>query len=494
MRSHSPLMPIITVNRKAGTPLYEQVYREYRAAILRGDIRPGQQVPSSRDLAGEIKVSRFAVLQAYAQLHAEGYFESKAGAGTFVAPSLPEQFLSMHRSAQSTNFLSGPRPISHLASLWAPLPPADLRRWGSFGVHQPALEEFPFQVWSNLVARHSRNPPASAVHNIDPLGSERFRQEICNYLRTARGVNCDFRQIMVVSGSQQALDITARVLFDDGNKLFMEEPGYSLARRAFTAARCRIITVPVDRDGMDIAQGEMRHKNVRAAFVTPSHQFPLGWTMSIARRLQLLDWAQRTGAWIIEDDYDSEYRYGSKPIASLQGLDVNSRVIYIGTFSKVLLPSLRVGYLVIPPDLVDHFAAVRFAIDIFSPYLNQEVLADFMHLGHFGKHIRQMRQLYGERRQLLIRALQDEFGDFLEIHGSDAGMHLTVSLPEGYDDQEIVRRAAQERLWLWNLSSLYLDTKPRHGFILGFGSTPTAQITQAVRRLRSVVMAGENVV
>jgi GntR family transcriptional regulator/MocR family aminotransferase len=238
---------------------------------------------------------------------------------------------------------------------------------------------------------------------------------------------------------------------------------------------------------MMIAQGIMRHRKARAAFVTPSHQYPLGSTMSATRRLHLLNWAQSSGSWIIEDDYDSEYRYESKPVASLQGLDVNSRVIYIGTLSKVLFPSLRIGYIVIPADLVGRFAAMRYAMDIFPPYLYQEVLADFMLSGHFGRHVRKMRQLYGERRTALMKSIRDEFGETLKVHGANAGMHLTVTLPEGFQDQEIAAMAAKQRLWLLALSPCYLGKMARQGFVLGFGSTPAEQIPQAVRQLRSVV-------
>jgi len=210
--------------------------------------------------------------------------------------------------------------------------------------------------------------------------------------------------------------------------------------------------------------------------------------MSATRRLQLLNWAQSAGSWIIEDDYDSEYRYETRPIASLQGLDVNHRVIYIGTFSKVLFPSLRIGYMVIPPDLVDRFAAVRFAMDIFPPYLYQEVLADFMSQGYFGRHLRKMRRLYGERRSVLIDCIRREFGNVLEVHGAEAGMHLAVTLPDGFSDRDIATRAAQEKIWLLRLSQFYLRKKPRHGFVLGFGSTSVQQIPLAVSRLRSIIM------
>jgi GntR family transcriptional regulator / MocR family aminotransferase len=485
----SGFSPIIPIDRTSGVPLHKQIYDGYRGAILRGQMRPGQQVTSSRTFASELRVSRFPVLNAYAQLLAEGYFESRVGAGTFISGSLPEQLMSVPSPPTvPVRAPSGPRPVSRRAFLVPTFQaPPLLPAWGAFGVHQPAFDQFPFQVWSGLVARHSQSPQASAIHYIDPQGSPRFREEICDYLRTARGVKCDAGQIMIVSGSQQALDITARVLFDPGNRVWVEEPGYPLERSVLVAAGCQLCPVPVDDDGIDVAAAIKHYRKARAAFVTPSHQYPLGSTMSASRRLQLLNWAQSSGAWIIEDDYDSEYRYESQPVASLQGLDANSRVIYIGTFSKVLFPSLRIGYIVIPHDLVDRFVAIRFAMDIFPPYLYQEVLADFMRMGHFGRHIRRMRQLYGERRAALVESLRQEFGGMAEFHGAEAGMHLAIMLSSGIRDREVASRAAKERLWLTPLSPSYYGDKVRQGFILGFGSTPSEQIPRAVSRLRSLV-------
>jgi len=490
MRSASVgISPLIVVNRNSGTPLHRQIYDAYRGAILRGDLHPGQQIPSSRILTTELQVSRFPVLNAYAQLLAEGYFESRVGAGTFVSASLPEQLMSVVQAAASpAQIPSGARPVSRRSLRY---PTFDrlhtMRGWGAFGVHQPAFDQFPFQIWSRLVARHSHSPQANAIHHIDPRGSEAFREEICAYLRTARGVKCDTQQIMVVSGSQQALDITTRVLFDPGSRVWVEEPGYRLERIILAAAGCHLCPVPVDSEGIDVSAGIKHHRKARAAFVTPSHQYPLGSTMSASRRLQLLNWAQSSGAWIIEDDYDSEYRYESQPIASLQGLDANARVIYIGTFSKVLFPSLRIGYIVIPLDLIDKFVAVRFAMDIFPPYLYQEVLADFMRMGHFGRHIRRMRQLYRERRTALVKSLKDEFGDSVQVHGAEAGMHFVITLPNIASDKEVTERAAKERIWLLPLSTCYSGEKKRQGFILGFGSTPAGQMARAVRKFRAIL-------
>jgi GntR family transcriptional regulator / MocR family aminotransferase len=490
IRPVAQVLPMIAVDRKERSPLHQQIYDGYRAAVLRGELHPGDRIPSSRDLARDLSVSRFPVLDAYAQLLAEGYLETREGSGTFVSRCLPEQQMSVARAAgDATQAISGARPVARRNSLYPTFcfPPM-LRGWGSFGVHQPALDQFPFPVWSSLVSRYSQNPQASAIHHIDPLGSERFREAIRDYLRTSRGVKCEADQVMVVSGSQQALDITARVLLDPGNSVWVEEPGCSLQRTVLAAAGCRLVPVPVNNEGLIVANGLQRSRKARAAFVTPSHQYPLGSTMSATRRIQLLNWAQESGAWIIEDDCDSEYRYESPPIASMHGLDVNSRVIYIGTFSKVLFPSLRVGYVVIPRDLVGMFVTVRHAMDIFPPYLYQEVLTEFINAGHFARHLRKMRQIYSQRRAALIESLSDEFPmDWgLEIHGADAGMHLAVTLPKGLRDTEISAKAARERLWLWPLSPSYMGD-PQQGFVLGFGSTPVDQMPRAVRQMKSIL-------
>jgi len=266
----------------------------------------------------------------------------------------------------------------------------------------------------------------------------------------------------------------------------MEEPGYWLARNVFTGAGCRLVPVPVDGEGVDVRAGIERCRNPKAAYVTPSHQYPLGVTMSASRRLQLLDWAS-SGAWIIEDDYDSEYRYDRSPIASLQGLDSGSRVIYVGTFSKVLFPSLRLGYMVVPPDLVDHFVAVRSSMDIAPPYPYQAVLRDFMRDGHFARHVRRMRSLYSERRHVLVETLRKEFQPPPEVVGAEAGMHLTIVTSKQINDREISTKAAQEKLWLWPLSPCYITRPARQGFILGFGNTPIEAIPSAVGRLRALM-------
>ena len=483
----SGIVPVIPIDRDAAAPLHRQVYAGFREAILRGDLAAGQQVPSSRALAAELEISRFPVLDAYAQLLAEGLFESRVGAGTFVSASLPYRY---GKARQPSSDSAASRRTSRRSLLYPAFDPNPWRHgWGAFGVHQPALDHFPFDLWSKILARHSREFRLYSNANFRPLGLPPFREAVCSYLRTARAVRCEPDQIMVVSGSQQALDIVTRVLLDPGDQAWIEEPCYPLIRNLLLGSGCQPIPVPVDNEGLDVQAGIRLAPNARVAFVTPSHHYALGVTMSASRRFQLLEWSRQSSSWIVEDDYDSEYRFDSMPIPSLQGLDPTERVIYIGTFSKVLRPSLRLGYIVIPPDLIDRFMAVRFAMDIFPSFLFQEVLTDFMCDGHFVRHIRRMRTLYKARRTALVESLRAEFGSFLQIHGSEAGMHLTVTLPQSFkeNDHQIATRAAKDKLWLWPLSGCYSNGHPRHGFILGFGNTPEDQMPAAVRRLRQAV-------
>ncbi len=488
-RVASAIVPLIPIDRKSPLVLHRQIYDSFRAAIVAGSLHPGQRIPSTRVLACELGVSRFPVLNAYAQLLAEGYFESRVGAGTVVSNSIPDQLTpNLPAPARPPAPPPGPRPVARRCSM---LPHRDRPSWlhslGAFGVGQVAFDHFPLHIWSKLVARHCRNTTAADGHYGEAIGLMALREAIATYLRTARSLHCDAEQVMIVSGSQQALEISARVLLDPGDRVWVEDPGYRLARDVLALAECRLVPVPVDAEGLDVAAGTRRWRKARAALVTPSHQYPLGVTMSASRRLQLLDWAQSSGAWILEDDYDSDYRYGSMPIASLQGLDSNARVIYIGTFSKVLFPSLRLGYLVIPRDLVERFLEVRRAMDLGPPTFSQEVLADFIREGHFARHIRRMRVLYSERANVLLDNISRELGSAVDVFGGEGGLHLAVMLKHGGRDLEIADRAARQNLWLWPLSPSYLGDAQRSGFILGFGSTAAEEIPRAVRKISSLL-------
>jgi GntR family transcriptional regulator / MocR family aminotransferase len=484
-KAPSGISPLIGVDRKSAKSLYRQIYEGYLQAIVDGNLRAGQRVPSTRALAAELGISRISTLGAYAQLLAEGYFESRIGSGTVVSKSLPGR-VAEQRSVRILPPAMGPA-LRKLSKRCGKLPTADLfyRRRGvmPFSLSQIAFDHFPLPIWNRLVTRHSRNATARSFDYGDPKGSHDLREVIATYLRTARGVRCEAEQIVIVSGSQQGLEIATRVLLDPGDRVWMEEPGYNFARSIFAMSGCRIVPVPVDEEGLNVARGVKSSPAARAVLVTPSHQYPLGFTMSASRRLQLLDWAESSRSWIIEDDYDSEYRYEGMPITSLQGLDHNSRVLYIGTFSKVLFPSLRLGYVVLPADLVERFLAVRFAFDIAPPALPQLVLADFIREGHFSRHIRRMRTIYGERRNVLMRSLREQLGSAAVLPGGQTGLHLSVLL-EGMDDRAVSAIAFRRDLSLTPLSPFYAGKAARQGFVLGFGSTPLQQIPDAVHKLR----------
>ena len=467
------ISPVVAVDKQDARPLHKQICEAFKGAILRGELRPGQQVTSSRYLARELGISRIPILNAYAQLTAEGYLESRGGAGTFISESLPgRKDIASGRGNREGRERAEDRTVSQRALI---LPDRTNAPWaygaGAFSVGQLAFDQFPIRIWSNLIGRHARQIRSTSLNYGDSLGLKAFRETIATYLRTSRAVHCDASQVMVVSGSQQALDISARVLLDAGDRVWVENPSYGLMQLALRLAGCELVPVPVDENGLDVTAGTKLCREARAAYVTPSHQFPLGVTMSASRRLQLLEWAQKAGSWIVEDDYDSEYRYESMPISSLQGLDHNSRVIYIGTFSKTLFPALRLGYMVIPPDLVDRFAALRRILDIFPSYFHQEVMTEFIQQGHFARHIRRTRILYAERRNALVDAIRSELGPEFEIAGGEAGMHVVMLLPDGLRDEEIAVRAAKRKLWLWPLSPSYVGRAARQGFILGFAGT-----------------------
>jgi GntR family transcriptional regulator / MocR family aminotransferase len=485
-----PVAFLSPIRRSIKVPIHRQLYEGFRGAIREGQIRPGQRVPSSRALSKELKVSRIPVLSAYEQLVAEGYFESLVGAGTYVSRSIPDDVARLSRtklphSGQNRQQRCGPRRTSHRS---AALRYEAVQPWlahsGAFRVSQPALDQFPHHIWSKLLARLSRWPAAKLMAYGDAAGYPPLRETIADYVRAARGVGCDPLQILVTSGSQQALQLAAQVLLDPGDTVCVEEPGYPGARQAFLSVGARLNPVQVDQHGLAVEELFAGRPTPRALYVTPSHQYPLGVTMSAARRLRLLDWASRLGVWVIEDDYDSEYRFGARPIMSLQGLDDDARVIYIGTFSKVMFPALRLGYLVVPKDLMPALLAARDAADVFSSTLSQAVLTNFIREGHFARHVRRMRVLYAERRDALLTAIRDETGGLLEVVGAEAGVHLAALLPPQIEDVALAIKAAECGVSAMPLSSCCLNSPKRHGLILGYGGASPQQIREGVRKLK----------
>jgi GntR family transcriptional regulator/MocR family aminotransferase len=461
-------------------PLHRQIYDEWREGILDGRFRRGERVPSTRELAASLGVARATVSAAYEQLAAEGYFESAHGSGTFVCGELPDQLPPARRSAPPR---PGPAPEIRLSRFGAglvsdyPAPLSLAPGWIGFPQWRPDLSQFPFALWRRLMARHLRGATpelfdyAGAAAGYPPL-----RREIAAYLARSRAVRCKPEDVIVVNGSQQALDLCARLLIDPGDEVALEDPCYQGARRIFSANGARIQPVPVDGEGLD-PSGLGAH--ARLVYVTPSHQFPSGVSLSVARRLELIEWARWHDAAIVEDDYDSEYRFSGSPLPAMQGLAANAPVIYVGTFSKVMFPGLRVGYVVAPSALVAAFTRAKWLADRHTPFLEQAALADFLSEGHLQRHIRRMRRLYGRRREVLVEALARHFGTGAQVLGDEAGMHVLVR----FDDLEVLARAAAQRVHLASSAPYYLTPPPDNEFILGFSGVNERTIKEGVRRM-----------
>src|SRR3954452_2998457 len=407
--------PDLHLDRRGRMPLHRQLYDGLRAAILGGRLAPGDRLPATRTLAADLAVSRNTVTGAFDQLLAEGYLESRVGAVSFVAQSLPEDLLRVTGAPRRGE--PGPPPRlsarGRMLAATAVSPSGGQSVVRPFQTGFPAMDLFPRELWARIAARQARHPGVERLSYGSPAGFAPLRRAIAEYLRAARGVRCTWEQVVVTAGSQQALDLAARVLLDPGDTAWVEDPGYMGARGAFTAAGVLCAPIPVDGEGLSVADGIARFPDARMAYCTPSHQYPMGVTMSLARRMALLAWARDRGAWIVEDDYDSEFRYAGRPLPALQGLDAAGRVIYTGTFSKVLFPALRLGYVVVPEALIEPFRAAHALADRHNPSVDQAVLAAFLAEGHFTRHLRRIRAAYGERQQLMLEQLSDRLPDVL---------------------------------------------------------------------------------
>jgi GntR family transcriptional regulator/MocR family aminotransferase len=357
----------------------------------------------------------------------------------------------------------------------------------AFPVGQPAFDAFPTELWGKVVARRARRSTGSLLRYQHPAGYRPLREAIAAYVGMARGVRCTPDQVLVVGGAQAGLSLTARLLLDPGDQAWMEDPGYYGARGAIVGAGATPVPVPIDGNGLDVIAAERRAPGARMAYVTPSHQFPLGVTMSLSRRLALLDWARTNGAYVVEDDYDSEYRYVGDPLPSLQGLDPAGRVIYVGSFSKVLFPALRIGYVIVPEELVDAFVTGHRFAAVHVASLEQAALADFIADGHFARHIRRMRALYAEREATLVRAVQQELDGLVSVQPARAGLHLIGWLPDGVDDESAAVRAAARGVETQPLSAHALEPCERPGLLLGYASTPGPEIIAGVHRLATAL-------
>jgi GntR family transcriptional regulator/MocR family aminotransferase len=484
-------------------PLNRQVYAGLREAILAGRLKAGARLPSTRTLAHELGVSRNTVLLAFDQLLAEGYVESRRGSGTRVSRRLPDDMVRvpggpLHVPGPPRSWYGGSRApetvpgraLSRRGALLSTLPRRVSLMSGpprAFSLGVPALDALPLEQWSRIQARRWRRAGASLLDYADAAGYAPLRAAIAAHLRAARGVRCDAEQVVVVNGAQQALDLAARVLLDPGDAAWVEDPGYHGARHAFLAAGARLVAVPVDAEGLRVDEGMRRAPDARLVHVTPAHQFPMGAALSLPRRLALIRWARHAGAWIVEDDYDSEFRYASRPLAALQALDDEGRVVYVGTFSKVLFPGLRLGYLVAPPDVVDAVVAARRATDWHGPVLLQAVLTDFLEQGHFDAHVRHMRELYRSRQEALLEAARAELGGLLELPPADAGFHLVGRLPAGVADRKAAERAAAAGVDTVPLSFFATDPLARGGLVLGYAAVDAEAAREGIRALATAL-------
>ncbi len=467
--------------------LFRWVYDELRSAILEGRLRPGARLPSTRNLAQQFGVSRGTVVVVFEQLQAEGYIVSQTGSGTVVATALPDEFTEVSQAPSSPqNRLVSTRSLSERGACLLTNPFLIHRQTAAgkpFQSNTPAVEAFPIEVWSRLAGRRMRRATRLLLSSGDPAGYRPLREALAAYLQTARGVRCEVEQILIVSGIQQALDLTTRLLLDRGDWVWMEDPGYPGATSLFQGAGLKLCPLPVDKSGIDTTVGMRDCPPARLVYLTPAHQFPLGVMLSLERRLALLKWAQSNGSWIFEDDYDSEYRYVERPLAALQGLDQHGCVLYAGSFNKILFPALRIGYLVVPPSLVDAFTALRSTVDRFPAVMDQAILADFISDGYFGQHIRRTRELYHHRLQVFLESVSRRLGGWLEVAPTTAGLQTIGWLPQETDDQQIAQRAADFGVETIAMSRYSIQHRIRPGLILGFAAVDEKEIDRGVERL-----------
>jgi GntR family transcriptional regulator/MocR family aminotransferase len=465
-----------------------------RKAILGGRLARGQRMPSSRTLAQALAISRTTVVLCYDQLVSEGYLESHRGSGTFVCGQLPEEFLAQGGGPGAAEPRQqvpvpwseyGERLLAMDFPAAAPVPEAPFR----FTQTHPPMDAFPVEVWKRLLARHCRNRgPALTDFRPESTGCESLRRAIAGYLQQSRAVRCTPDQVLVLGSSLQGVGLAARILVDPGDTVAMEDPAYLGARRTFLAQGARILALPAGPDGVSLLP-LAGARNCKLVYVTPSHQFPTGTTMGLAQRLELLAWCRQNGAMLLEDDYDSEFRYVGRPLPATQGLDDQGTVLYVGTFSKALFPALRLGYLVAPPGQLQVLARAHQLGNGQPPLLEQYALADFILEGHLERHVRRMRTTYGRRREALLAALDLELGDRVAVLGEPAGMHLMVRFKTNLDDETVARRAAAQGVSLAPAGRCFMNPGPQAGFILSFVGIDEDRIRQGVRRLAQVLGA-----
>ena len=469
--------------RADNTPQFRWLGSAIRDAILGGRLRPGTRLPSTRELARQYRLSRGTIVSAFDQLRAEGYVTGSVGSGTFVSRVLPDELLHVRRAAGrvSPARKQSRRTLSDFARRVAPFPEREVGPVRAFRANLPALDLFPSTLWAQVASRRLRRASTQLLRGGAPVGYRPLQDALADYLTTARGVNCTAEQIVIVSGVQEALDLVARVVLDTQDRVCMENPGYIGASLVFEAVGARLIPHTVDDEGVQLPRGQAR--GARLAYMTPAHQFPLGISMSLTRRLAWLEWARSTNALIFEDDYDSEYRFSGRPVPALQGLDSHGVVLFAGSFNKVLFPSLRVGYLVVPSDLVDVIVATKSVGSRHVPLLDQAVLSDFMAEGHFGRHVRRMREVYAGRRALLLEFAERYLRGMLTITGVEAGLQTAGWLLDDVDGETVARAAAEHDVEVTPLSRFASGPLTQEGLQLGFAAVEDAEFRRGVRDL-----------
>jgi GntR family transcriptional regulator / MocR family aminotransferase len=475
---------VIPLSAKAG-PLFRQVYLSLRKAILSGAFQSGGRLPSTRELSQELGVSRTVVLLAYDQLLAEGFTVGRSGSGTYVStavrpsrPATPDEHPAALRLARFGKVASIAWSKVNVPQRHTPVLPYD------FAYGQSDLETFPFAMWRRLLLKHARMASASELDYGPAAGNIALREAICAHLRRSRAVNCDPTQVVVVNGSQQALDLIARILLQPGDRVAVEDPSYQGTTEVLRAAAARLLPVPVDEQGLDPARVPA---NARIVFVTPSHQFPTGTVLPLTRRLALLEWAKRRDAIVVEDDYDGEFRYEGQMLESLQGLDRDSRVIYVGTFSRTVYSALRMGYLVVPKSLVPAFSAAKWLCDRHTPSLEQRTLGEFISSGMYERHLRRVRRRNASRREALLDSIGKYLRDRVEVTGAAAGAHLVLWPTRRVAEDTLIAAAASRGVGVYVISPYYLKRPPRSGILLGYSRMTESDIQEGIRRLSKVM-------
>ncbi|MFC5864413.1 PLP-dependent aminotransferase family protein [Acidicapsa dinghuensis] len=456
------------------------LYGELRSAILEGRLAPGTRLPASRDFASQYGLSRGTVVSVFERLQAEGYVTSRVGVGTLV------NRVSVVRPARQMSVTPPAYVRRAIATHKLPRPLVDLpftRGVRPFRIGAPDTKAFPAKVWGRIAARYARNFGSWLETEADVRGYRPMRDAIADYLRATRGVRCNPEQIFIVSGVQQALDLLARVLLKEHDQVWMEDPGYFGATIAFGNVGAEIIPVPVDEEGLLVSAGETICPHARGVYLTPAHQFPQGVTMSLERRMAILKWAKRTGAFIIEDDYDSEFRFEGQPVPSLHSLDNYSNVILIGSFSKTLFPSLRLGYVVLPPSLVDCFLAFRYQTDFRNSHVDQAILCEFIVQGHFARHMRRMRELYGSRLAAMIDGGKQHLSGLLDISNVQAGLYTIGFLTNGMTSRQAEKAAAVQGIEALGVDRYTFKHPDPKGVVLGFAAYPEPAIRKALIQL-----------